>query len=590
METTPEQFYEPAGPGLAEYIQVFSRRRGIFLLTSGLILLVALGLAFGLPPVYRSSATILIEQPEIPKELVPSTITSFADQRVQMISQRVMTSANLQQIIDKYDLYPDERENEPMESVIAKMRDDIGLEMVSADVIDPRTGKPGQANIAFTLSFEYGDPVLAQRVANELVSLFLQENLKDRTEQATSASEFLAQQADALKEKIAELEQRLADFKQQNVENLPELFALNTQLMDRTEKELNDVQQQLRSLEDRRIYLRSELLKVSPQTDLYSESGKPILGAADQLKIRRTEYLTLLAKYSPEHPDVVRLRKEIEALEAEAGRESGRAEIEARLEGLRAELAAARKKYSAAHPDVRRLQRTIAALERQLERAPQPAPAAPAKEEEPNNPLWIQLKAQLESANAEYASLKARETELRAKLADYEKRLTRTPQVEREYNELTRDYENAQLEYKEVRDKQMAAQLARNLESERKGERFTLIEPPLLPEEPASPNRLAIGFLGVVLSLGGGMASVAVAEALDQSVHGRAGLQRLVGDPPLAVIPRIETAADRRRRLLRRLFVLLALLLLLAGALLAVHLLLMPLDVLWYAALRKLGV
>ncbi len=589
METTPDQFYEPAGPGLAEYLQVFSRRRGIFLLTATLILLVALGLAFGLPPVYRSSATILIEQPEIPKELVPSTITSFADQRVQMISQRVMTSANLLQIIDKYDLYPEERESDPMESVLEQMRDDIGLEMVSADVIDPRTGKPGQANIAFTLSFEYGDPVLTQRVANELVSLFLQENLKDRTEQATSASEFLAQQADALKEKIAELEQRLADFKQQNVENLPELFALNTQLMDRTEKELTDVQQQLRSLEDRRIYLRSELLKVSPQTDLYSESGRPILGAADQLKIRRTEYLTLLAKYSPEHPDVVRLRKEIEALEAEAGKESGRAEIEAQLEGLRAELAAARKKYSAAHPDVKRLQRTIASLQEQLARTPEPVTST-VKTEEPNNPVWIQLKAQLESANAEYASLKTREAELRAKLADYEQRLTRTPQVEREYNELTRDYQNAQLEYKEVRDKQMAAQLARNLESERKGERFTLIEPPLLPEEPAKPNRLAIGFLGLVLSLGGGLASVAMAEALDQTVHGRAGLQRLTGEPPLAMIPRIETAADRRRRLLYRLLALVGVLLLLAGVLLAVHLLFMPLDVLWYTALRKLGV
>ncbi|RME35947.1 MAG: lipopolysaccharide biosynthesis protein [Gammaproteobacteria bacterium] len=588
METTPDQLQDAELPGLAEYLEVFGRRRATFFVTALAILVTALALAFGLPPVYRSSATILIEQPEIPKELVPSTITSFADQRVQMISQRVMTTANLQRIIEKYGLYPDERESEPMESVIEEMRDDITLEMVSADVIDPRTGKPGQANIAFTLAFEYGDPVLAQQVANELVSLFLQENLKDRTEQATSASEFLAQQADALKEKIAELEQQLADFKQKNVENLPELFALNTQLMDRTEKELTDVQQQLRSLEDRRIYLRSELLKVSPQTDLYSETGRPILGAGDQLKIKRTEYLTLLAKYSPDHPDVVRLRKEIEALEQEAGKGGARAEIEARLEGLRGELAAARERYSDSHPDVKRLRRTIAELEKELASAPA-APVPKAVEEEPNNPVWIQLKAQLESANAEYASLKAREAELREKLTDYERRLTLTPQVEREYNELTRDYQNAQLEYKEVRDKQMSAQLARNLESERKGERFTLIEPPLLPQEPAKPNRLAIGFLGLVLSLGGGLASVAMAEALDQTVHGRAGLRRLVGEPPLAVIPRIETAADRRGRVLRRLLTLLLLLALLAGALLAVHLLIMPLDVLWFTALRKLG-
>src|SRR5580704_1875236 len=126
------------------------RRRGTFYGVVGAAVLLTMLLTLLLPPTYRATGTILIEQQEIPQELVRSVITSFADQRVQVISQRVMTSQNLLSLIERYNLYPDIREKQPREVLLAKMRKDIGMHMISADVIDPRSGRPTQATIAFS--------------------------------------------------------------------------------------------------------------------------------------------------------------------------------------------------------------------------------------------------------------------------------------------------------------------------------------------------------------------------------------------------------------------------------------------------------
>src|SRR5580692_10897786 len=115
------------------------RRRRIFWAIASTTIVVATLLAILLPGTYRSTATILIEQQEIPQEMVRSVITSFADQRVQVISQRVMTTQNLLTLIDRYKLYPDLRQRVAREVLLEKMREDIGMHMISADVIDPRS-------------------------------------------------------------------------------------------------------------------------------------------------------------------------------------------------------------------------------------------------------------------------------------------------------------------------------------------------------------------------------------------------------------------------------------------------------------------
>ena len=249
---------------LGDYLAAFRRRRGMIVLIAGTIFILGLIAAFVWPPTYASSATILIEEQEIPSELVQSTVTSYASERIQVISQRVMTRSNLLEIMDKYGLYQSKRERETTEEVLADMRDDIKLDMINADVMDPRTGRPTAATIAFTVGFEGKDPQLVQKVANEITTLYLNENLRTRTEKAEETTSFLTEESKRLGAEISRLETALAEFKEKNANELPELKDLNTQVLDRTERDISDIDTQIRTLEERKIYLEGQLAILDP--------------------------------------------------------------------------------------------------------------------------------------------------------------------------------------------------------------------------------------------------------------------------------------------------------------------------------------
>lgn len=570
---------------LRDYLAILRRHRGTALSVSLSALLATAVIALVWPPVYRSSATILIEQQEIPPDLVRSTVSTYADQRIQIINQRVMTRSNLMEIIKKYDLYRKERRRDPMEVVIERMRDDIQLKTVSADVVDPLNGRPTQATIAFTLAYENESPQLAQKVANELTSLFLDENLSSRREMASQASNFLTEEANRVSDQISKLESQLAKFKERNVDSMPELVQFNMQLADRTDRELMDAEQDLRSLKERRIYLESQLAQINPRGDLYSESGERVLGPVERLKTLRAKYIGLSAIYAPDHPDLVRMRKEIASLEAEVGKTgSTTKELEASLTSTRGELAESRKRYGEGHPTVQRLERQVAALEKALAKQ-QPAVNTTVTKDA-DNPAYIQLQAQLQTVEAETNSLQQKQADLKAKLQDIDGRVAESPLVERKFRELSRDYDNAWAKYKELKAKQMEAKLAEALETERKGERFTLIDPPLLPEEPAKPNRLAIILLGIMLSFAGGIGTVAVRDSIDVTVRGAQGVTSLTDMTPLAGIPFIETDEDIRRRARRKWMIGGTAVAVMCGAILIEHFFFVPLDVLWFTILR----
>jgi uncharacterized protein involved in exopolysaccharide biosynthesis len=507
-----------------------------------------------------------------------------------------MTTTNLLDIMRRYKLYPREQKTEPREVLIEQMRDDIGMNMISANVIDPRSGHPTQATIAFSVSYDSRSPELALKVANELTTLYLNENLMNRKQLTRDTASFLSSEADRLNAEIADLEKKLAIFKATHVDNLPELSQLNLQLVDRTEQELRDTETRIRSLDDQTTYLKAQLAQINPTSQLFSSTGERILSSADRLKALRTQLASLSALYAPDHPDVVRTKREIEGLEREVRAPQPLNDVARRLEDARSELAGARQRYSADHPDVLRLERTVAGLEETLRSAPQAAAdgaeeqGGVASADPPDNPAYIQIRAQLESAENDRRSLDGKRTELRAKIAEFDRKMAQSPQVEREYRALSRDYENARAKYQDVRGKQMEAELAQNLEADRKGERFTLIEPPLPPEKPISPNRALILVLGALLAFGAGFATVAVLENLDTTIRGRKDLTDLLDTPPLAVIPRIQTSVEKLQGRARWRTAMIGAVGGFVTMLLALHFLYRPLDVLWFTVLRRLGV
>ncbi|MGE0430542.1 MAG: hypothetical protein AB7P11_21270, partial [Hydrogenophaga sp.] len=369
-----------------------------------------------------------------------------------------------------------------------------------------------------------------------------------------------------------------------------ELTNLNLELMNRTDNEIMQIDNQVRSLEQQRVYLESELAQQSPNSLLVSDTGQRILGPADRLKVLESEFIPLAARYGANHPDVVAKRREIESLRAEVGAPQGNDEIALRLQQARTALAEARQKYGADHPDIKQRTREVASLQAELDAANRQTPrTAPKVNTPPDNPAYIQLQARLDATGAEIRSLQGQRASLRAKRENLEQRITATPQVEREYRMLTRDYEIAQAKYQEVLAKRQEADLASTLESRQQGERFTMIEPPVIPEEPAKPNRLAIGVLGMLLSMAGAVGSGALAETLDERLYGRAGVVRQLGVPPLAVIPRLHTDATRRQRSRNLLLWVAGGVLALVLAAIALHVLFRPLDVLFFQVLRVLG-
>ena len=579
---------EADGKSLKDWLGVFKRRKKEFFILFLSLLLLSLLAAIFIPAVYRSSATILIQQQEIPQDMVRSTISSFADQRLYQISQKVMTSANLWEIIDKHDLYKKLRKREPREVVIEEMRDDINFEVISADVIDPRSGRPTKASIAFTTSYDNRSPILAFKVANDLTTLYLNENIEDRAQLAEDARKFLGQEADKLEKEIIKFESNLAAFKEKNVNRLPEMVQLNFQMMDRAERELVEVNRQIQALKERKIYLNSELTQINPHEVLYSDTGERIMSPADRLKALQTEMIRLKSAYSTDHPDIQRLTKEIKALEAEVGSTDVSALYE-ELEIANTELSKVKERYADSHPDVKRLQRTIGSLELAIAENKTNTTNWRASKKDASNPAYIQLASQYEATSAELNSMYTMRNDLKNKILKLEEDIALSPSIEKEYRALSRDYENAQFRYQEIKVKLSQAELGESLEEGRKGERFELIEPALQPEIPVFPNRSLILILGTLLSFTAAFGFVALRENLDESVRSSSDIMDLVGMPPLAVLPSILTIGDQEKLKARKIQYSLGVFAVVLVSVLLIHIFFKPIDVIWYMGLRKLG-
>jgi len=579
---------------------ILRRRRRQFLIPLCTLPILTVLIAFLWPSSYRSVATILIEQQEVPIELIPTTVTSFADERLHVIGQRVMTSANLLSIIRKFDLYPDDVD-EPPEVLVDMMQEDIGIDVVSADVVDPRNGRATQATIAFNVAYEHESPDLAYRVASELTSLYLNENMKSRIQTVEDTTEFLAQEAGRLGREVTELEQKVATFKEDNITRLPELTDLNLRFLDRIEHDRAQVEEEIRSTEQRRVYLQAMLAGLAQNAPMPS-SAQQMMTPAERQRLLEASLVSMAAIYGPEHPDVLRVKRELVALQGGTD-VAAPAPASEELAARESELAAARMQYSPEHPDVLRLERTVAELRAAASAGAGPdagtdAIAAAAATDvvgaaiaalPRSDATYVQLYGQLQAATAESVSLAAKKKDIEAQYAELQKRLEQAPRIESDYRGLMREYDATSARYQEIKSKLAEAQLAESLESGRKGERFTVIDPALRPEEPVSPNRWAILFVGFLLAIAGAAGCVAAAEALDESVRGFALATALVGQAPLAVIPVITTVAESAAQSLRRRLIAGGATAAVAVCALLVHVLVMPLGTAWLLALKRFG-
>jgi uncharacterized protein involved in exopolysaccharide biosynthesis len=566
------------------------RRKWTGILVGFLALCMAVAGALLWPSTYRSIATILIEEPDVPDDLVKSTVSTFANDRLQVIEQRVMTNQNLSDIIDRFGLYPDMIADTPRSEIIKKMRDKIDMEIVSADLSANQKPTPQQqqaASIAFTVSFDSQDPQTAQQVAGRLTDLYLAENVQSRQEKATGTAEFMNQQSQKLYADVQDIEKRLMDFKGKNAGALPEQLDTNMQILGQMQQTLMQNRRDSASLAQKKTFLESQLVEISPYMPMTAQ-GQPATPQA-QLMALELQYVDLSAKYGPKHPDVIHLQKQIDSLKAQLGTSDSAAPAQQRLAQLQQQLADALQRYGEKHPEVQRLRKQLDDLKSDLAKTPQQAIVSTPKGP-PDNLMYIQTQNQLGDVSAELQGMSGQTAGLQARVDELEKQILATPAVGSEAASLQAQYDAATKRYQDFKDKEVDAQVAQTMEQQSKGETFSVIQAPELPDVPVKPNRKLILAAGVMLAGLLGVATMVLLELLDSRVYEARGLvMAFGGDAPLASVPYISTRKERNGRRARVALVMLVIVALIAGALYLVDTLVMPLDVLLAAFIQRIN-
>ena len=477
-----------AGKSMGHYTRLFRRRWAYLVLIIPSVLLLAVLVAFILPVEYRASATIMLEPASLPQTMVQSTVVQDADfrehasEQLELLRRKILAPERLVSLIKEIDPYPQMQADAATKALQVSM--DTMIEPV-----DPITLQTSDKSPAFSIHYLNPSVKMAGEVSRKLVALFLAFNQESRTRQATQALQFLQQQAHGLEQSMQTMEHGLAQFKAKYGEALPTAENRNLTGADRAQRELEGLQQQI---------ITAEQQQTSYQLQLDDTPPSLVAAVGDwrtQLAKARADLADAQQKYTPQHPDVKRLRHAIEDLLAANGGAGGK------------------------------------------------APAV-----KPDNPDYLRLQSQVNTVKRQLVDLRANAARAQADLRTFQQNLVVAPNVEREYTQLQRDYDNAQNSYNDLQNKIKAAALAKSLEAQNGGERFAVIKETIVPPRPYTPNRIGILLLGLMLGSVIAVGAAIIADASDPTVRGLDDLLEVMEMTPIGAVPRILSRADLRNR------------------------------------------
>lgn len=491
-----------------------------------ILLVITTAIVLSLSPIYRSTGKVLVETQQIPTELVRSTVTSVAAERIEMIKQRVMTRDRLLSIVDKYSFFKLDVETPlAITQQLQQVRESVNIQIIEG-VGGSRRGPVN--TIAFSLSFDSRNPFIAQAVANDLVTLFLSENVKVRTERASETTEFLRSEAQKIKVELDETEEAVADFKQKNKDALPEHLGLYVDIREESSRRLSEIVRDIRSTQEQMGFIRSQKQLIKG-----SSTGSSIQGSALKLDQLQQELNRLLLIYKPVHPDVIELKRQISFLEAS----KSTSDSERRF--------------------------TVSELG---------------------------IEQQLSELSSKMESLEREKKIVVEKISDMEERILRIPQVERALITLNRENESKIKQYNLLVAKSMEADVAESLEEGLKAERFSLLEPPLQPSSPFKPDRKKLLLLSTGFSFGFPMGIILLLGFLNKNIIGAKALASITNLPILAEVPHIYNVSEveeKRQKTILSLIVVSALLVIFT---ILLHFFYMPLDEILTKMLMRMGV
>ena len=473
---------------LEDYIEIIIRRKWFVIIPFIISIIGVIVALITMAPIYQSTTLILVEPQKVPEAYVKATVTEEVQERLNTISQQVMSRTRLESVIKEFDLYHGKKDKMSSEEIVELMRKNIELS-VKGD-----SKKSG----SFTISFSDNNPETARNVTNRIASLFIEENLKVREQQAEGTTGFLENQLESLKTVLEGHENQIKTFKQRYMGELPSQLETNLRTLDRFQLEMQTTNDLLRSAEERKITLEKQL------ADLKSSiaAGTIVDNTTTPIRLRlnelQKELSHLLATYTEKHPDIIRLKNEI-------------AEVE---KGLKENAPYEKSSESSAGTVIK----THTSNE---------------------NTLYVSLVKQITDVNADIKGLREKQKEIAKNMSILQNRVERMPTTEQKMAGLMRDYENTRANYQSLLNKKLDAQLAESLEKRQKGEQFRILDPANLPVKPFKPDRLKVVFVGLAAGLGGGFGFVFLLEYTDASFRKAEDVYSAVGLPVLASVPRI---------------------------------------------------
>ncbi len=454
----------------------------VFLVVSAL----AMYLSTVIPEVYRSTTLISVSPQRIPTSYVSTTITTSLGERMQAIAQEILSRTRLEKIIQEFELYPG---TTTVEDRVERLRKMIKIEF-------------RQANL-FALSFESESPQKAKEVATRLASLFIEQNLQVREQQAMGTKSFINAEAERLRNELEEQETVVSRYRIANRFELPDQLDTNLRMLDQLRSELQGSNVRLSALQERKGILQKQIVE-SDILGGFDLLGIPQGGQSTpygaQLELKKRELESLLARYSLKHPDVARLNKEIEAIESQK--------------------TSSTSKTSAGS-------------------------SIPA-----TNPLRQVLQSQVADLDNEIRALRSQIDNVRGQIPVYQARIDNTSVRGIELTKISRTYDITLRKYQDLLAKGLESQLSENLEKKQKGEQFDILDPANFPIKPLRPNRPMIILLGLMGGLAGGILLAFVWDTLDTSFKRADEIAGVVNLPVLATIPSLMTRGsvlDQRR-------------------------------------------
>ncbi len=587
---------------ILEYASVLWRRRRLFFAVFFLVFMASAIFALNWKN-YKAFATVEVAPPEISSDVVEITdmssnpVAAMADLQISRLKQKVLSTNSLAEIITRLDLYPSQRKRIPIAYIAEGMREKIKLNLLSTSLANPASAQKASAlqlsAIAFTIGFKYSDPYLAQQTVNALVSRFLDEDIKERRNTAKRTSEFLQNQMDVLSKSLAEQEEKVADFRAKNGNVRADSLAFNQQASITTSARMHAIQSEIMSNMGLLGTLRSQLTQTDPYIRI-SENGELLTTPSMQLKMLRSQYATLTAKYGAQHPDVVKVLRQINAMEENLNPASETSGLRTEIADIQANLEKLKDTYGDNHPDIVSLKRQKAELKKQLaslekKQAGKSGSRSPASvKSDADNPAYLHIVAQIDAAKKKQAALKMQKEEIKKQQEKYSYAITENPQAEREIAALARDYDTSIALYRELKARKLASDISETIEQGRIGQRLTVINAPELPLR-TSPSRKIFILAGFVFAGMCATGSIILYQLISRRVMGPHHLESLVGVAPLVIIPRIWTKEEKIKA--RRVFKG-GLLLALVGfmALIAsFFVFVMPADVFMILVMQRLG-